>query len=185
VEKDGAARQATDGIITWRIRFACWMTKASARAHARTHAHSLTHSIMCNTYCFSTATTVSQTRLSVALYVHCLPCITFAYLNIKHAVRFVYRFHEHNCLRIFRRTQAFYAINCLAPCKDKRKDPVLWNKKKKMKIHGPGTADYHLFTLKLIRTTISIRTDQIVQLHINLWVLDTLLIRISVGQRLF
>jgi len=28
-----------------------------------------------NTYCFSTATVVARTRLSVTLYVHCLSCV--------------------------------------------------------------------------------------------------------------
>jgi len=30
---------------------------------------------ICNNYCFSTATLVAQTRLSVMLYVHCLACL--------------------------------------------------------------------------------------------------------------
>jgi hypothetical protein len=29
VEKYGTARQATDGNKTWRMRFACWITKAT------------------------------------------------------------------------------------------------------------------------------------------------------------
>jgi len=42
-------------------------------------AHTLrlqTHTI-CNTYCFSTATTVTRTLFNVTLYVHCLSCSTF------------------------------------------------------------------------------------------------------------
>jgi len=31
-----------------------------------------------NTYCFSPATTVTRTRLSVTLYVHCLPCFSIS-----------------------------------------------------------------------------------------------------------
>ena len=31
---------------------------------------------MCNTYCFATATTVTQTHLKVALYAHCLSCLS-------------------------------------------------------------------------------------------------------------
>ena len=39
--------------------------------HARTHTHTQG---LCNTHCFSTATMVLRTRLSVTLYVHCLSC---------------------------------------------------------------------------------------------------------------
>jgi hypothetical protein len=46
----------------WCMRIACWITKA-----INTHR-------MCNTYCFSTATMITRTRLSVTLYVHCLSC---------------------------------------------------------------------------------------------------------------
>ena len=42
---------------------------------ACTSPHTQTHSYMCNTYCFSTATMVSRTRLSVTLHVHCLSCL--------------------------------------------------------------------------------------------------------------
>jgi hypothetical protein len=47
-------------VTIWRMRTACWITKAT---------YTLT---VCNTYCFSTATTVARTRLDVTLYVHCL-----------------------------------------------------------------------------------------------------------------
>jgi len=46
----------------WRMRFACWIAKTTK-----------THTI-CNVYCFSTATVVARTCLSVTLYVHCLSC---------------------------------------------------------------------------------------------------------------
>jgi hypothetical protein len=59
VEKYGRARQATDNNIIGRMRFACWMTKAMD-----THTHTHTHKI-CNTYCFSTTTVVTGTRLNV------------------------------------------------------------------------------------------------------------------------
>jgi hypothetical protein len=51
----------------WRIRVACWITKA-------THPHTHTHAV-CNIYCFSTATMVARTRLIISLYVHCLYCL--------------------------------------------------------------------------------------------------------------
>jgi hypothetical protein len=68
VEKYGRARQATDDNIIRRMHFACWITKA---IHTHTHTH--THRI-CNTYCFSTTTIVTRTRLNVTLYVHCILC---------------------------------------------------------------------------------------------------------------
>jgi hypothetical protein len=53
VEKYGTARQATGDNITWRMRFACWITKA-------THTYRIF-----NTYCISTATVVTGRRLIV------------------------------------------------------------------------------------------------------------------------
>jgi hypothetical protein len=52
-KKYGTARQATDNNIIQRMRFVCWITKATD-----------THRI-CNTYCFSTAAMVTRTHLSV------------------------------------------------------------------------------------------------------------------------
>jgi hypothetical protein len=74
-------RGVTNDVTTWRIRVACWISKAIctyAQAHARvstcTHARASvhTHRPICNTYCFSTDTTVSWTHLNITLYVHCL-----------------------------------------------------------------------------------------------------------------
>jgi hypothetical protein len=62
VEKYGTARQATHYHIIRRMRFACWITKA-------TDTHS---ECVILTYSFSTATVVTRTRLNVTLYVHCL-----------------------------------------------------------------------------------------------------------------
>jgi hypothetical protein len=60
VEKYGGARQVTDDNIIGRMRFACWITKATDTLR------------ICNTYCFFTATMVTRTRLNITLYVHCL-----------------------------------------------------------------------------------------------------------------
>ena len=46
-----------------RIRM---LSPLRARAHTPTE--------ICSTYCFSTATVVTRTRLNVALHVHCLSC---------------------------------------------------------------------------------------------------------------
>ena len=61
VEYD-TARQATDVSIIRCMRIECWITKDTDTLRK------------CNTYCFSTATIATQTRLSVMLYVHCLSC---------------------------------------------------------------------------------------------------------------
>jgi len=46
-----------------------------AHAHCMLDPQDYKHPLrICNTYCFSTATLVARTRLSVALYVHCLCC---------------------------------------------------------------------------------------------------------------
>ena len=87
----------TVDVITRRMRFACWISKATrkhakaqahAPAHPHTHTHTYTHAHphththiharactrreIRKTYCFSTATMVSWTRVIVKLYVHCL-----------------------------------------------------------------------------------------------------------------
>jgi hypothetical protein len=46
-----------------KIRIACPITKARIQTHTLR---------ICNTYCFSTATTVTRTSLNVTLQVHCL-----------------------------------------------------------------------------------------------------------------
>ena len=51
VEKYGTAGQATDNNIIRYMRFACWITKATDTLR------------ICNTYCYSTATMVTRTRL--------------------------------------------------------------------------------------------------------------------------
>jgi hypothetical protein len=62
VEKCGTARQVTCGYTILHMTFACWTTKATQTLRIYT------------TYCFSTATMVTRTRLYVTLYVHCLSC---------------------------------------------------------------------------------------------------------------
>ena len=70
-------------MATWRL-VACWISKATcAQAHASACAptptpllHTHTHKYV--RYCFSTATTVSWTLLSVTLCVHCLSCCNFS-----------------------------------------------------------------------------------------------------------
>jgi hypothetical protein len=58
----GTARQATDDNIIRRIRFACWITKATD-----------THSEYVILIAFPRQL-VTRTRLNVTLYVHCMLC---------------------------------------------------------------------------------------------------------------
>jgi hypothetical protein len=47
---------------------------------------------MCNSYCFSTATTVARTRLNVTLYANCLSC-THSYCMIYYLFPETFHFH--------------------------------------------------------------------------------------------
>ena len=53
VEKCGGARETTNDVTIWRIRVACWMSKATC-----THTHAHVHTQICNVYRFSTATMI-------------------------------------------------------------------------------------------------------------------------------
>jgi hypothetical protein len=96
VEKYDGAREATDGNKIWRMRVACWISKA-AHAHVHAHAHvprhppPPTHSELCNNYCFFTATVVSRMRLIVTLYVHCIYCCFIALLFVSPLMQAVIR----------------------------------------------------------------------------------------------
>jgi hypothetical protein len=70
VEKYGRVAQATGDIM------------AHAHCMLDTKCYRHTHSLR-NTYCLSTATLVARTRLSVMLYVHCLPYFVLAEWEIK------------------------------------------------------------------------------------------------------
>ena len=65
----------------------CAWTRPRARVPTCTHARARKHAHrpICNTYCFSTATVVSRTRLSVMLHVHCLSCFLFYVIRIREA----------------------------------------------------------------------------------------------------
>jgi hypothetical protein len=62
----------------WRQRMPYGISKFT-RGRARAGAHARTHTLTHNTDCFSKATVVSWTRLSVTLYVHCLSCFFVAF----------------------------------------------------------------------------------------------------------
>jgi hypothetical protein len=84
--------QGATNVTIWRIRVARWISKAictyahahahapgypHARTHARTQEQACTRKPINNSYCSSTSTMVSWTRLNVTLYVHCLSCCLF------------------------------------------------------------------------------------------------------------
>ena len=80
VEECGRARQALDNYIIRRMRFACWITKAThtrmnTHTHTHTHTHIQTHAHTEYVVRVSFSTTVvMRTNLNVALYVPCLSC---------------------------------------------------------------------------------------------------------------
>jgi hypothetical protein len=51
--------------------------RTCTRPRARASTHPPTHTPICNTYCFSTVTMVTWTRLIVTLYAHCLYCLLY------------------------------------------------------------------------------------------------------------
>ena len=78
VEKCDGARVATKYVTIWRIRVACWISKAtclyaqqhppaSGHPHARSVARA--HTEICNTYCFSTTKMIRE-RASVLPYAY-------------------------------------------------------------------------------------------------------------------
>ena len=72
VEKYSKARQARDDDMD------------HAHCMLGTSGYKYTTLRLCNTYCFSTTTTVARTRLDATLYVHCLSCFLL-----------VFRFHQN------------------------------------------------------------------------------------------
>ena len=63
----------------------CYSQTSHSWKYNRARAHFMLYSVgykqtirICNNYCFSTATVVAWTRLSVTLYVHCLYCYLIA-----------------------------------------------------------------------------------------------------------
>ena len=56
----------------WRMRIACWITKA-------TDAHSESRTLIG----ISTTTVVTKKRLNVTLYVHCLSCMQFVATGVR------------------------------------------------------------------------------------------------------
>jgi hypothetical protein len=65
VEKNGRVGRGTDESLIQRMRFTCWITKATK---TRTQVRA---------FCFPTATMVSRNHLSVTSYVHCLSFLIY------------------------------------------------------------------------------------------------------------
>ena len=123
VEKCGGARGATNDVTLWRMRVACWINKttrshAHADAHALGHPHTPTHTPICNTYCFSTATVVSWTRLSVTLYVHCLYCCNSLHLtvSVKSTVTvLLFRLHILQHVKLLDHSRCYFNLQISRP----------------------------------------------------------------------
>ena len=60
------------------------MTHALFTLFTQDYKHTLR---ICNTYCVSTATVVSEIRLNVTLYVHCLSCLCLNLYSFRQNVR--------------------------------------------------------------------------------------------------
>ena len=63
-EEYGRTGKTTDDSRIRRMRFVCWITKATHTQSEYTY----------NSYCFSAATIFTRTRLNFTLYVHCASC---------------------------------------------------------------------------------------------------------------
>ena len=83
VERYGGARKAKNDVTIWRIRVACWISKAEiarvhmskdpvSHTHARAREHTDKHVIL---YLLRFhGNNNSRTHLNITLYVHCLSC---------------------------------------------------------------------------------------------------------------
>jgi hypothetical protein len=62
----------TIDVTIWRIRVACWISKATctyAHAHAPECTHARSHTLIFNIYCFPTATMIRE-RALMLLYTY-------------------------------------------------------------------------------------------------------------------
>jgi hypothetical protein len=112
VETYSRVRQATDDNIIRRMRFACWITKATDTF------------IIFNTYCFSIATVVTRTRVNVR-FVRTLPflftgisiadfCVCVGKLVDRHAMAAsVASLHELAALGFVLNSQVFYVAQAV------------------------------------------------------------------------
>ena len=87
VEKYGGDWGASNNVTIWRIRVACWLSKATctyAHAHARApgYRHARTHRPVSNTYCFSTATIIRE-RASFIRYAY-VACLVEQWFSNRH-----------------------------------------------------------------------------------------------------
>jgi hypothetical protein len=75
VEKYGGARETTNDVTIWRIRVACWISKATC-----THARACTHK-----YVILIAFPRQQSLLERALLLHCtyIDCLVFFWVGLR------------------------------------------------------------------------------------------------------
>jgi hypothetical protein len=66
---DRAGRDA-DGNVIWRMRFACWITKAT-----HTHAHTHTHTEYVIIIVLPQQQWLRVHASMLRVYIHCLPCV--------------------------------------------------------------------------------------------------------------
>jgi hypothetical protein len=94
VQKYGTARQATADNIIWRIHIVvCWKTKAVNTLR------------ICNTYCFSTATIVTRTRLNITS-IRTLPVLLV--FEVKYVEYPFWSISQRLCLEFFIRNHIIF-----------------------------------------------------------------------------
>jgi hypothetical protein len=98
VEMCGGGRQATNEharCMLGKYGYTRGSTRPRPRTpafmHARTSTRAHTHTQICNTYCFSTATMVTRTHLSVMQYVHCLSSLQLFHSLYMLKYRIIYK----------------------------------------------------------------------------------------------
>ena len=90
VEKYGGTRGATNDAAVWRIRVACWVSRATRepactrpRARSPSHPRARTHTVGMQCLLFFHGNNNTRTRLSVTSYAHCLSCYSRLHLFLK------------------------------------------------------------------------------------------------------
>ena len=94
VEKYSGAREATYDVSIWRIRVACWISKATcthahAYALALKHKHGRAHTQICNIYSFSTATMIRE-RASFLRYAYIVCLAYFCEVSVRQLFVFMF-----------------------------------------------------------------------------------------------
>ena len=84
VDKYDGARGATNDVLIWRMRAACWIdpcTRPSARAYTRKHSNTRAHTQIRNIHSFSTPSMIGECASMLRYtYIVCLVAIVLVFL---------------------------------------------------------------------------------------------------------